>query len=167
VAPEPRALHVRPLGFGLLEVLAALAIAGVGLLGYALLLQHCLATQAAALRRAQATVLLVALTERIRMNPAARSAYALPLGAPVPAAPSCDAGSHCTPAQLAASDVSQWLSQRAATLPAAPAGVGASVDADSSASGIDRIVVTLQWAEPQMSAPYAMALTLLLPDSAA
>jgi type IV pilus modification protein PilV len=117
-APEGRA--VRRGGFGLIEVLAALAISATGLLGAALVLRHCLVAQGSALRREQATVLLAAIAEELRMNPLVPADYALPPDAPASAAPACAFTASCTPAGLAAADLAQWRADIDATLPAPP-----------------------------------------------
>lgn len=144
-----------------------LAIAGIGLLGQALLLQHGLATESAALRRAQATALLAALAERVRANPAARADYALPEGAPAPALPACAAGAGCTPAETATADLAEWLAQVAAALPAAPGGSSAAVvDITLGVAGTDRALITLRWGEPGTNAPVTQVLGLVLAGAA-
>jgi type IV pilus modification protein PilV len=161
-----RAAGLRPRGFGLVEVLATLAIAGVGLLGQALLLQHCLAAESAALRRTQASALLAALAERIRANATARADYALPAGTPAPAVPACAATATCTPAQTAALDLAQWRARVAATLPAPPVGEAPSVEVVAAAGGMARTRITLQWAEPGTGAAASMSLSVMLPEPA-
>ncbi|MFO1400804.1 MAG: type IV pilus modification protein PilV [Steroidobacteraceae bacterium] len=152
-------------GFGLVEVLVTLAIAGIGLLGQALLLQHGLAAESAALRRAQATTLLAALAERMRANAAARADYALPAGAPSPALPACAASAGCTPAESATADLAEWLEQVAAALPPAPAGPAALVELTPGAGGTDHALITLRWAEPGTSGPATLSLGLVLPGA--
>lgn len=157
-APEGR---VR--GFGLVEVLVALAIGATGLLGEALLLRHALAVQASALRREQATALLAELAERIRMNAVARADYALPAGAPAPSVPACAGGTGCTPAELAAADVAQWLADITAALPATPnAASPAVIDYTADATGTDRLDLRLYWGEPGATAPASLSLSLLV-----
>ena len=163
--PLPRAAPPRTRGFGLVEVLVTLAIASIGLLGHALLLQHCLASESAALRRTQATALLATLAERVRQNAAARAAYVLPADAPAPALPACAAGANCSPAETAALDLSQWLALIAAALPAPPAAAAASVDLIADPGGTDRVMITLRWAEPEMNVPATLSLGLVLPQS--
>lgn len=151
----------RAAGFGLIEVLATLAIAGIGLLGQALLLQHALASESAALRRAQATTLLVALAERIRANAASRADYALDAATPAPEMPACAASARCTGADLAQADLADWLAQLAAALPAVAG--AAAVEFTATAGGTDQLLLTLRWAEPGMSAPATQVLGLVLP----
>ena len=153
---------MRHCGFGLVEVLVALAISATGLLGEALLLRHCLAAQGAALRREQATALLAGIAEQLRMNAAARADYALPAGAPTPVAPACAGGAGCAPATLAAADLAQWLGDIAATLPAAPGAPGAATIDYAPGAGGDRLDLTLYWGEPGATAAASMSLSLLL-----
>jgi type IV pilus modification protein PilV len=165
-APERRVAGARHRGFGLIEVLVALAISATGLLGEALLLRHCLAAQGAALRREQATALLSGITEQVRMNAVACADYALPAGAPSPAAPACASGAGCAPTMLAAADLAQWLDDIAATLPAAPGAPGAATIDYAPAAGGDRLDLTLYWGEPGATAPVSMSLSLLLAGAA-
>jgi len=166
-APEASVAAGRCRGFGLVELLVALAISATGLLGEALLLRHCLEAQGAALRREQATALLAEIAERIRMNAAARAEYALPPGAPAPALPACAGGAGCTPAEVAAADVAQWLGAIGATLPAAPGAPGpAAITCVADASGSDRLELTLRWGEPGAAAPASQSLVLLLAGAA-
>lgn len=97
-------------GYSLIEVLVAMFVLAVGVLGAA-------ATQAVAMRMRHDSDLMTAavrlgttLGERMRANPSAASAYLFDFdsaGGTQPAAPSirCFAGSSCTPSQLAAFDI--------------------------------------------------------------
>jgi len=166
-APEASTAAGRHRGFGLVEVLAALAISATGLLGEALLLRHCLAAQGAALRREQATALLAGIAERMRMNSAARADYALEAGAPAAEAPACVSGTGCTPTELADADLAQWLAEIAATLPTAPgAAAPAVITYAAAADGADRFELTLNWGEPGAATPASQSLSLLLAAAA-
>lgn len=149
-------------GAGLIEVLVALAIGATGLLGQALLLQHSLAAEGAALRRAQASSLLGRLAEQIRANPAARAEYALPADALPPVAPGCADSATCTPAELARLDLADWLVAIAATLPAASTAPPTITYAPGVASGIDRLDLSIGWSEPGQAEPVTLSLSLLL-----
>lgn len=149
-------------GFGLIEILVALAIGATGLLGQALLLQHCLATEGVALRRAQASGLLTGLAEHIRANPAARAEYALPADASPPVAPACADSAGCTPTELAHLDLADWLTAIAATLPVAPAAPPTIAYTPGVASGTDRLAMSIGWSEPGQAEPATLSLSLLL-----
>jgi len=157
----------RSRGFGLVEVLVALAISATGLLGEALLLRHALATQASALRREQATALLAEIAERIRMNATARADYALPAGSPAPGIPACAGGAACTPAELAAADVAQWLADISTLLPAAPGtSTPAVIDYTADVTGVDRFDLRLYWGEPGATTSASASLSLLVAGTA-
>jgi type IV pilus modification protein PilV len=166
VAPDVRVTGRRCRGFGLVEVLAALAISAIGLLGEALLLRHCLAAEGAALRHEQAAALLAGIAERIRMNAIAGADYALAPGASPPAAPACAASASCTPAQTAHADLAQWLADVARELPATAAAVPASISYLADTAGTDRLVLELHWAEPADATPASMSLSMLLAGGA-
>ena len=97
-------------GYSLIEVLVAMFVLAVGVLGAA-------ATQAVAMRARHDSDLMTAavrlattLGERMRANPSAAGAYLFDFdsaGGSLPATPSvqCFLGSSCTPAQLAAFDI--------------------------------------------------------------
>ena len=60
-------------GVGLVEVLVALVLLAVGVLGYAALQLRAIDATSEALNRSQATVILRGLTESIRANPLAQN----------------------------------------------------------------------------------------------
>ena len=62
-------------GVGLVEVLVALVLLAVGVLGYAALQLRAIDATSEALNRSQATVILRGLTESIRANPLAQNSY--------------------------------------------------------------------------------------------
>ncbi len=94
-------------GFSMLELLVALLVAGVGVLGVtglgAIGLQH--GRSAAA--HADAVLLAHDLMERIRANPAGLAAGAYAFGNAAPASSDCVSGP-CSPAEMAAFDLSAW-----------------------------------------------------------
>ncbi len=97
-------------GFSLLEVLVAMIVLSVGLLGVASLQGMSKAASYQSYQRTQATNLVVGIVERIRANPAAAANYhtglSTPLGGgtkPTPS-PNCSSGA-CTEVQLATYDL--------------------------------------------------------------
>src|ERR1044072_2371437 len=62
-------------GFSMLEVLLALVVLSVGLLGASVMLLESLRTHGGALRRIGATQLARDMADRIRANPSARALY--------------------------------------------------------------------------------------------
>jgi type IV pilus assembly protein PilV len=101
-------------GFSLVEVMVALVVLGVGMLGIAGLYVMTLRSSGGAIYRMQAINLAGDLADRIRANRNANVAYAA--GA---ANNNCyGAGSvDCAPALMAANDLFVWQAQVAATLP--------------------------------------------------
>jgi type IV pilus assembly protein PilV len=106
-------------GFGLVEVLVALVVVSVGMIGIAALYGQGLGAGRTALYRTQAVNLAADMADRIRMNRRGDASYGG--GA---ANNGCDPGgnTNCTPAQMAAHDLFTWQAQVTALL---PGGVGA------------------------------------------
>jgi len=98
-------------GFSLLEVLVALVVLAVGLLGLAMLQNLGLRLGHQSYERTQATVLIYEIVDRMRANPAGVRAgdYLITLTDAPPSASDCFA-SACTATQIATFDLSQWLS---------------------------------------------------------
>lgn len=100
-------------GFTLIEVLIALIVMSVGMLGIAGLYVHSMQAGSTSLFRHHAVTLAGDIADRIRANPRAGAAYAL--GG---ANNNCvDGGVDCTPAEMAANDILLWNQQAANTLP--------------------------------------------------
>ena len=108
---NPRRKTVR--GFTLIEVLIALVIMSIGMLGIAGLYVHSMQAGRTSLFRHHAVTLAGDVADRIRANPRAVAAYVA-----AGANNNCvDGGLDCTPAQMAANDVWLWDQQAANTLP--------------------------------------------------
>ena len=161
----------RERGFSLVEVLVAVVIVSIGLLGVGELALTGLREGAAALTRTQAVYLLNDMIERIRANPDARDAYdcASYVGAPVErgCAPSGAPAIQCTARELAEDDLARWQSLARDTLPSAGTGAGAchaNVSYLAAASNADpaRYRVELSWPQPGSEAPVTLSGELLL-----
>ena len=100
-------------GFTLIEVLIALIIMSVGMLGIAGLYVHSMQAGRTSVLRHNAVTLAGDIADRIRANPRAGAAYALAGGNNNCVA----AGVNCTIGQMAAHDIFLWDQQAAATLP--------------------------------------------------
>ena len=101
-------------GFSLVEVLVALAVLSLGLLGAAGMLLNSLRDQSLALRHLAAHALVADMAERIRAHPAARGLYDTAM--PGTAAPSV-AGTASDSASLAARDLTAFEAGVRALLP--------------------------------------------------
>ncbi len=110
------AASTRQQGFTLVEVMVALVVLSVGMLGIAALFTQGLSAGRTAIYRTQAVNLVGDLADRIRANRSAQAAYA---GAA--ANNNCDplggGGVDCAPAQMAAHDLFVWDQQVQQGLP--------------------------------------------------
>jgi type IV pilus assembly protein PilV len=118
-------------GFTLIEVLIAVIILAVGLLGLAGLQARGLGNNQSAYNRSQATQLAYDIADRMRANPLARAKYLSTFM--LPTAATCSTGDNpctacatsvnlCTTDQLAVKDLYDWNLDLVATL---PSGTGA------------------------------------------
>ena len=129
-------------GFTLLEVLIALLVLSVGLLGLAGLQTRGLATGHNAYLRSQAVLLARDMAERIRVNTnyvlttedSSETVYTIDYDQ-TPTSTDCSVAS-CTPAQLAQYDIDQWLTSLGNILPTG--------DGQISKNGVD-YVITVRW----------------------
>lgn len=134
-------------GFALLEVLVALSVLGVVLLGSCLLMLAGLRGSAAAAHRALASSLALDLVERMRSNRGAAALYVVEFDAePVSTeALPCAAAVACDTAARAVTDIAEWRE----ALRALPAGTTARVapvaDSEGAWRGVD---IELRWVEP-------------------
>ena len=97
-------------GVGLIEVLVALVLLAVGVLGYSILQLRAVDASSEALSRSQGMLIVRSLAENMRANPAAQSNYPAAVRgytnistAPTAPSPSCS-NNICTPAQMARFD---------------------------------------------------------------
>ena len=105
-------------GVGLIEVLVALVLLAVGVLGYSILQLRAVDASSEALSRSQGMLIVRSLAENMRANPAAQSNYPAVVrgytnitAAPTAPTPSCS-NNICTPAQMASFDA--FMAARAA-----------------------------------------------------
>ncbi|MBF0340785.1 MAG: type IV pilus modification protein PilV [Magnetococcales bacterium] len=105
-------------GFTLLEVLIALVILSVGLLGLAKMQLNSIKFTNSALLRSQAVFLAYDIFERMRANRtmAVNGAYNTAFDTVVSSPPDC-VSSTCSTAQMVTFDLAQWKSDLAALLP--------------------------------------------------
>lgn len=98
-------------GFGLIEVLAALLILAVGLLGMLAMQARGLQYNQAAYYQSQAMFMAEDIVERVRANLAAAQSYDKTLGENNPAITNgCgNKASPCSDVELAAEDLAHWL----------------------------------------------------------
>ena len=131
-------------GFSLLEVLIALVILSVGLLGIAAMISTTLKSNDSAYMRTQATALAYNIIDRMRANRTAAENgmydVAMPASAATGGNPTNCTGATCGSATLAAYDLGQWEYDLATLL---PQGRGAVTSTDN--SGVTLVTITVLW----------------------
>ncbi|MCY1287261.1 type IV pilus modification protein PilV [compost metagenome] len=128
-------------GFTLIEVLIALIILAVGLLGMATLMMSSLQSSQSAYLRSQASVLAYDLVERMRANhtqAVTTDNYELAVDAATTADPGC-ATSGCSASQQAQLDLFQWRTALTSSIP----GATAEIERDAP----NEYTVTISWSE--------------------
>ena len=141
-------LHNR--GFSLIEVLVALLILSIGLLGLAALQTTSLQYNTGSYHRTQATYLAYDIIDRMRANSAAvadsdGNGYDQPISTNVTAGTNCDTA-NCTSAQLALFDVKKWYDRTVATLPNA-----AVKPPTIQINATRKVTITINWMESDLS----------------
>ncbi|NEV64733.1 type IV pilus modification protein PilV [Thiorhodococcus minor] len=127
-------------GFGLLEVLIAMVVLGVGILGMAHLQASALRLNHSASLRSQASNIAYDILDRMRANRAEAVKTPSPYGAALAATPpSCSPGT-LSGATVAARDIEAWRSALACQL---PQGTG-SITIQDTGSAIEATIIT-QW----------------------
>lgn len=130
-------------GFSLIEVLIALIIMSVGMLGIAGLYVHGMQAGRTSMFRHHAVTLAGDVADRIRANPLGSAEYT---GGG--ANNNCVGGGiNCTAAEMAGNDIDLWLQQAAATLP------DGDVDVTYVAGVPAEYTVTVSWSEPGQDDP--------------
>jgi type IV pilus assembly protein PilV len=136
-------------GFTLVEVLIAMIILSVGMLGIAGLYVHSMQAGRTSLFRHHAVTLAGDIADRIRANPRAAAAYAA-----AGANSNCvDGGVDCTPAEMAANDIFLWALQAADTLP-----TGNVVIVFNNGPVPPTYQITVQWNEPEGARSYSITI---------
>jgi type IV pilus assembly protein PilV len=101
-------------GFSLVEVLIALVVLSVGMLGIAGLYVQGIQAGRTSMFRHHAVTIAGDVADRIRANPTAAIAYVAAAGADN----NCVLGGvNCSPAEMAANDILSWQDQADSTLP--------------------------------------------------
>jgi len=131
-------------GFTLVEVLIALIVISVGMLGIAGLYLHSIQAGRTSVFRHHAITLAGDVADRIRANPAAGAGYAS-AATDTGADRNCvNGGINCTPADMALNDIWDWQQQADATLPNGGVAVAFT---DGGGIAPDRYTITVGWTE--------------------
>lgn len=144
----------RERGFTMVEVLVALAVLAIGLLGIAALYLDSLRAGRTAIYRTQAVNLAADLGDRIRANRGAVVSYEAALADDPDTVPACDSGGPCTRDEMAQNDLAVWKDSLAALLPAGEGSVAVTPGNPSV------YVITVQWTEPGTDGALTYSLTV-------
>jgi type IV pilus assembly protein PilV len=140
-------------GFTLVEVLIALIILSVGMLGIAGLYVHSIQAGRTSLFRHHAVTLAGDVADRIRANPRAEAAYSQAGGNN-----NCvNGGVDCTPVQMAANDIDLWDQQAEDTLPNGTV----TVDFFDNGALPPTYQITVAWDEPGDNMTYIINIPVL------
>lgn len=156
----------REKGFSLIEVLVALLVLSIGLLGLAALQTTSLKYNTDSYTRTQATLLAYDIMDRMRSNLTGVSAGNYNVSAST--APSkiaaynscknsasgcgCDlTGANCSTSNLATYDLGKWYERLAATLPEASTNL-ATISTSSSGSST-QVIITIRWKDRDLLTP--------------
>lgn len=104
-------------GFTLIEVLIAVVVLAIGLLGLAGLQATSLRNNQDAYNRSQATQLAYDLADRLRANTQAAATYTTVVPTAATAKADCLNTTGCTPAEMAENDLFEWNRDLVAMLP--------------------------------------------------
>lgn len=144
-------LLVRHRGYSLLEVMVALVVLSIGMLGIAGLTISALKDTRGSFNRTKAVALAWDMAERIRGNLTARDAYAVAESAPAGTSKNCSAsGSTATPAactveDLAAHDIFEWKTALADKERGLPEGAGSITFDDTTTP--PTYTITVEWSD--------------------
>ncbi len=134
-------------GFTLVEVLVAILVISIGMLGVAKLVLAAVTSNDSAYFRTQAADLAYSILDAMRANRAyatTTTGYQLSFSQTPDPTVQCDAlGSDCTPAEMAQYDLYRWRAQLAGAL---PQGNGQIVVSPAAVSGqVATATITIQW----------------------
>lgn len=138
-------IHKKSKGFSLVEVLIALVIMSVGMLGIAGLYVQSLQAGRTSMLRHHAVTLAGDIADRIRANPTAGAAYAAATGTNN----NCVAmGADCDVAEMAAHDIFLWQAQALEFLPPMGDGSQQVVVTHDDTLTPQVFTITVRWDEP-------------------
>lgn len=141
-------------GFSLIEVLIALVILSVGLLGIAAMVAVSMKSKYSSYQRSQASALAYGILDRMRANraPAAASMYDVAVGNTVgnaltsqsisgpPSGDCTGTSANCNTSQIAALDLAQWKAELANTLTSGDGSIST-----ASLSQMTQVIIKVQW----------------------
>lgn len=137
-------------GFTLIEVLVALVILSVGLLGIAGMISVSLKSSGSTYTRTQVTALTYNILDRMRANraQAVTGAYNLAMTDSTPTSTnSCisttiSSTNSCTPAQIATFDLAEWRANLASELPSGNGSIST-----VAVNNMTQVTITIEWSD--------------------
>jgi type IV pilus assembly protein PilV len=136
-------------GFSLVEVLIALIVLSVGMLGIAVLYVQSMQAGRTSMFRHHAVTLAGDVADRIRANPLAGAAYAAASGTDN----SCVAGGvDCDQDEMAANDIFIWQAEAADSIP------NGAVTVAMDAATPPNYTITVSWDEPGENLSYSISI---------
>lgn len=147
-------------GFSLIEVLVALVVLSIGLIGVAALFVNSLQFSGSAILRTRAVNFAEDMAERIRANSVAGASYVVDEAGAGSNAKQCfdtnsaDASGACTSAELAVYEIYMWKQDLVSTAVGLPGGT-ASVARDTSTNP-PTYTIEVKWTERDESPAYRM-----------
>ena len=151
----------RQRGFSIVEVLVALVVISVGMLGIAGLYLSSLQASRTAKLRAQAVMLVGSIADRIRANRDAAVAYDTDTYGGAPKTQDCDTKT-CTAAALSQDDLARWIEDIKAALPGGAAVTGKVKVTDRVRPNPDNYVITVTWHEANTDDNFTYSLSMNL-----
>jgi type IV pilus assembly protein PilV len=147
-------------GFSIVEVLVALVVLSVGMLGIAALYVESLRAGRSAVYRTQAVNLAADMADRIRSNREQPNAWVLTATAN-PATQGCVAGTvNCDPAELAQDDQARWRAAIQNQLPGDGATTpNGTIEVDETVVP-NQYTITVRWSEPGTDEDHTYVLTM-------
>jgi type IV pilus assembly protein PilV len=161
-------LKLRQRGITLVEVLVALVVMSIGLLGISSLYLETLRANRTAQLRGQAIDLVNDIADRIRANRRGREAY-IKDAADAVTTGGCTVSTPYKPDELAKDDVQCWVNTVNSRLPADENGKPPKTSiafVKAAAGTLDRYTVRIEWKEPSQPDPlsYQMVFDVLPPS---
>ena len=166
-------LRRRIAGFSLVEVLIALVILSVGLLGIAAMVSESLKSKDSSYYRTQALDYAAAILDRMRANraQALANAYDVSYGGTgsgtAPPSDNCTSSAdNCTPSQIASVDLAQWQAEISAALPAisnsAPA---AGMVTTTTVGQMTQVNISIRWNDKRANSAVSSAASAAAPTA--
>ena len=135
-------------GFTLLEVLVALLVMSIGLLGIGKMMMLSARANDSAYMRSQATALAYTILDDMRANRSAAISQAYDTAQVVPALLACaTAQPGCTSAQVAQNDTALWNNALGAELPGGTGTVVTAIAPNANGANAVTATITVQWVD--------------------